>query len=104
VGLYKYGWEAVWIHSLFESLNIKITVPIPLMCNNQAVICLAKNTVFADRTKHFCVHLHWILETILKKNVYPYYVSTHSNLADFPTKSLSKIKHTTCVEGINLTG
>jgi hypothetical protein len=103
VGLCKGGWEAIWIPLLFESLNIRIPGPIPLMCNNQAAIHLAKNTVFADRTKHFRFHLHWIRETILQKNIYPYYVSTHSNMADFLTKLLGKIKHTTCVEGINLT-
>ena len=103
VGLYKGGWEAVWIQLLFESLNIKVTGPIPLMCNNQAAIRLAKNTVFADRKKNFRVHLHWIWEAILKDSVYLYYVLTNSNLADFLTKSLRKIKHTTYIEGINLT-
>ena len=31
-------------------------------------------------------------------------VSTQSNLANFLTKWLSRIKHSNCIEGINLTG
>jgi hypothetical protein len=74
------------------------------MCNNQAAINIAKNTLFANRIKHWRVHLHWIRERVAKNDVSTHYISTHSNLADFLTKSLSRVKHSKCIEGINLTG
>jgi hypothetical protein len=97
--LYEGGREAVWIKRLLSTLGIPHHAPIPILCDNQAAIALAKNTVFHDRTKHFRVHLHWIREQI-NNNI----VSTHSNLADFLTKSLCRVKHTACVDGINLSG
>jgi hypothetical protein len=75
-----------------------------IMCNNQVAISLSKNTEFHDRTKHFQVHLHWIREKVTSGEVDPIYISTHSNLTDFSTKSLMKVKHHQCIEGINLLG
>ncbi|KNZ60326.1 polyprotein [Puccinia sorghi] len=56
------------------------------------------------RTKHFRVHLHWVREKVNSQEISTQYVSTHSNLADFLTKSLCKQKHNACVGGVNLTG
>jgi hypothetical protein len=103
-GLYKAGREAIWLVQLLHSLDIPHQGLVPIMCDNQAAIKLAKNDAFHDRTKHFRVHLHWIREKVNSGEVNPIYISTHSNLADFLTKSLRKIKHRQCVEGINLTG
>jgi hypothetical protein len=74
------------------------------MCDNQAAIKLSKNAGFSDRTKHFWVHFHWICQRVTKGTIDPIYISTHSNLANFLTKSLRRIKHNHCVEGINLSG
>jgi hypothetical protein len=102
--LYEGGRKAIWMERLLRCLAIPHQGPIQIMCDNQAAIALAKNTVFHDRTKHFRVHLHWIREKVADKSVSPNYISTHSNLADFLTKSLCKIKHQSCIEGINLSG
>jgi hypothetical protein len=102
--LYEGGREAIWIRRLLQSLNISHSGPLPILCDNQAAIAIAKNTVFHDRTKHFRVHLHWIREKLAEREISTHYISTNSNLADFLTKSLSRIKHVACVEGINLTG
>jgi hypothetical protein len=103
-GLYEAGREAIWLVRLLKSLNICHDSLVSVMCNNQAAVDLAKNDAFHDRTKHFWVHLHWIREKVGSGEVDPIYISTHSNLADFLTKSLRKIKHQYCVDGVNLTG
>jgi hypothetical protein len=103
-GLYEGGREAVWIRRLLHSLGYPQSAPTPILCDNQAAIQLAKNAVFHDRTKHFKVHLHWIRKKVESVEVSTTYISTHSNLADFLTKSLHKIKHKACTEGINLRG
>jgi hypothetical protein len=102
--LYEGGREAIWMARLLECLGIPNQGPIQLLCDNQAAIALSKNTVFHDRTKHFRVHLHWIREKVADNTISPQYISTHSNLADFLTKSLCKVKHMSCIEGINLSG
>jgi hypothetical protein len=104
VGLYEGGREALWIRLLLQSLNLSHSGPTTVFCDNQAAINIAKSNVFADRIKHFRIHLHWIRERVTEGKVNPVYISTHSNLADFLTKSLSRIKHLNCVQGINLTG
>jgi hypothetical protein len=103
-GLYESGREAVWLIRLLQSLEIPHIGSVSIMCDNQAAINLAKTEAFHDRIKHFRVHLHWIREVVKSGEVDPIYISTHSNLADFLTKSLRKVKHRQCVEGINLTG
>jgi hypothetical protein len=74
------------------------------MCDNQAAIKLSKNAGFSDRTKHFWVHFHWICQRVSEGEIDPVYISTHSKLSDFLNKSLRRIKHNHCVEGINLSG
>ncbi|PLW27210.1 hypothetical protein PCANC_27726 [Puccinia coronata f. sp. avenae] len=103
-GLYEAGCEATWLVQLLNSLNIPHHGLVLIMCNNQVAISLSKNTEFHDRTKHFRVHLHWIREKVTSGEVDPIYISTHSNLTDFSTKSLMKVKHHQCIEGINLLG
>jgi hypothetical protein len=93
--MYEGAHEAVWIRLLLELLGFKQLSPTPIFSNNQAAIQISKNTVFHDRTKHFKVHLHWICEKVESQEF-----STHSNLANFLTKSLCKIKHRACVEGM----
>ncbi|KAI7932968.1 hypothetical protein MJO28_017896 [Puccinia striiformis f. sp. tritici] len=102
--MYEGAREAVWFKRVLTSLNLPHPSPIPIMADNQAAIALSKNTVFADRTKHFRVHLHWTREAVVGQQISTNYVSTHSNFADFLTKSLGNIKHRSCIEGINLTG
>jgi hypothetical protein len=102
--LYEGGREAVWLRRLLNSLNLTHDGPIPIMCDNQAAIALSKNAVFHDRTKHFRIHLHWIREQIAELAISPHYISTKSNVADFLTKSLCKMKHNSCVQGVNLSG
>lgn len=102
--LYEGGREAVWVRRLLNELSIKSDGPTRILCDNQAALALAKNTVFHDRTKHFRVHLHWIRERINEGEISTSYVSTSDNLSDFLTKSLCRVKHQRCIEGINLAG
>jgi hypothetical protein len=93
--------EVVWVQQCQCHLSTGATKSSLV---NQAAIRIAKNTVFHNCTKHFKVHLYWVRKRIECGEVDAVYISTHSNLVDFLTKSLPKIKHNDCVEGINLTG
>lgn len=44
--------ELVWLLGLLEELEVKITLPIELLCDNESTIQIDINTVFYERTKH----------------------------------------------------
>ncbi|KAL4557132.1 hypothetical protein LXL04_035303 [Taraxacum kok-saghyz] len=44
--------ELAWISRVFDELQVPKITPVPLKCDNQAAIYIAKNPVFHERTKH----------------------------------------------------
>lgn len=44
--------ELTWVCGLLEKLNCDIPTPITLYSDNQAVIQIASNFIFHERTKH----------------------------------------------------
>jgi hypothetical protein len=55
----KAAKEALWLTGLVMELGIQ-QVGVPLYCDNQNVIYLAKNQVYHARTKHIDVRFHKI--------------------------------------------
>jgi len=60
--------EGIWIKRLFEELEVKTEGPMKLFCDNQSTICIAKNPMHHDRTKHVKMYHHFIKEK-LEENV-----------------------------------
>lgn len=50
--------KLIWIRNLLEDLVKEITTPIKMHCDNQAVIHMASNSMFHERTKHIEVNCH----------------------------------------------
>ena len=50
--------EAIWLTRLRSELGLPKQIPV-LHCDNQIVICLAKNPVHHERTKHIDIHYHF---------------------------------------------
>ena len=44
--------ELSWLSRLLNELTISSITPIPVRCDNQAAIYIAKNLIFHERTKH----------------------------------------------------
>ena len=63
-----------------------------MLCDNQAVIRIAKNPVHHDRTKHVETDRHLIKEAIEGKLINIFYIPTSQKVADIITKALSKAK------------
>ena len=63
--------ELIWIKSLLASLGMFIKAPIPLHCDNQAAIHIARNPVFHERTKYIEIDCHFIRERILSGELQP---------------------------------
>ncbi|CAH9074985.1 unnamed protein product [Cuscuta europaea] len=82
--------ELKWLKALLLSLGVNHSRAIPLFCDSQSAIHLAKNPVFHERTKHIEVDCHFVRDAIQDGVISPSYVPTTYQLADIFTKALGK--------------
>jgi len=80
--------EAVWIDRLLKEIRQDKTLPIPLLCDNQRAIRLARNPEFHQRTKHVQIKYHFIREQLKNGIIDLQYIGTENQLADILTKPL----------------
>ncbi|XP_056698539.1 secreted RxLR effector protein 161-like [Spinacia oleracea] len=52
--------ELVWIQGLLEDLQVTISLPVPLYCDNTSAEHLAKNPMFHDKTKNLKRDMHYV--------------------------------------------
>ena len=62
---------------------------VPIFCDNQGAIALAKHAVFHKRTKHISVKYHAIRAYIKDNTIHLSYIPSKDNLADMFTKALN---------------
>jgi hypothetical protein len=82
--------EIVWLHLLLLELGHKQTdEPTTLYCDNQAVVYIASNHVFHERTKHIKVNYHYVRENVHNGIKTPY-IRSEDQLTDIFTKTVIK--------------
>ncbi|GKB22241.1 pentatricopeptide repeat-containing protein [Tanacetum coccineum] len=54
--------EVIWINKILYELNVKVSLPVPIHCDNSYVIQIAANPVFHEKTKHFEIELFFLRE------------------------------------------
>jgi hypothetical protein len=81
--------ELYWIKMLFKELQLPLTAPPRLYCDNLGALALASNPIYHARTKHIEVDYHFIREKIFHKDLTASYISTEDQCANIFTKGLT---------------
>lgn len=86
--------EGIWLKGLISDLGFPQDYAI-IFCDSLSAICLAKDQVHHERTKHIDVRYHFIrTETRVKIQK----IDTRDNLADIFTKHVPKSKFMHCLD------
>ncbi|KAH9668961.1 Integrase catalytic domain-containing protein [Citrus sinensis] len=83
--------EAIWIQRLLEELGHK-QQKIPMFCDSQSALHIARNPAFHSRTKHIGVQYHFVREVVEDGSVDLQKIHTKENLADVLTKPINTDK------------
>ena len=81
--------EAIFLRILFSNFFNQIPQTVPIFCDNQGAIALAKHAVFHKRTKHITLKYHAIRAYIKDNTIHLSYIPSKDNLADMFTKALN---------------
>jgi len=90
--------ERIWLKGLISELGFPQNKAI-IFCDSLSAICLAKDNVHHERTKHIYVLYHFIRT---EKRIKVQKVDTKDNPADMFTKPVSKSKFMHCLELLNV--
>ncbi|XP_070003380.1 uncharacterized protein [Nicotiana sylvestris] len=81
--------EVSWLLRLLADFGVSITHPVPIFCDNQATLHIAKNPMFHERTKHIEIDCHYLRDSVTSGLVSLHYVASADQLADIMTKPLT---------------
>ena len=95
--------KSVQLKSLFAEL-CGVNSCIDILCDSQSVICLTKDQMFHERTKHIDVKYHYVRDVISQGKLKVCKISTHDNPADMMTKPVLVAKFEFCSNLAGLTG
>lgn len=93
--------EAIWLKGFVSELEGE-EVPGTVWCDSQSAVCLSKNQVFHERTKHIDVRLHFIRDIIAQGLVAVKKVAGEDNPADMLTKVVPGSKFAHCLDLVNI--
>ncbi|XP_069148329.1 secreted RxLR effector protein 161-like [Solanum lycopersicum] len=81
--------QLLWIKQQLEDFGIK-TGYIPIMCDNNSAIYMAKNPVQYKRTKHIDIQHHFLRDNVEKGFIIMTFFATEDQIADIFTKALGR--------------
>jgi hypothetical protein len=80
--------ELLWLRQLLLDLMVPLSSPIPLHCDNQAAMHIARNPVFHERSKHIEIDCHLVRDRVQQGFLHLTYIPSPDQLADVFTKAL----------------
>ena len=83
------SFEMLWVHSFLQKLGFLVQGVMPMHCDSQAVIFLANNPNFHERTKHIKIDCHAIRHRVLCGFITTPYIGSSHQLVDILIKGLS---------------
>ncbi|CAM8954218.1 unnamed protein product [Rhodiola kirilowii] len=95
--------EAIWLQGLLGELEIETGVPVIFM-DSQSALCLCKDPVYHERSKHIDIRLHFIRDKVASKVFSVEKILGDLNPADFGTKIVHVDKFLFCRDALHITG
>lgn len=88
--------EAIWLKGLLKDFGISHG-PVQVWCDSQSAICLSRNAVFHERTKHMRVRYDFIQDIIEEGEIELSKIHTNRNPTDILTKVVPVSKFNTAL-------
>ncbi|CAM8975579.1 unnamed protein product [Rhodiola kirilowii] len=88
--------EAMWLQCLSEAKLFSGTAVV--RCDSQSAICLSKNPVYHERSKHIDIKYHFVRDKIENGDVIVDKVGIEFNPADMGTKTVTYTKFKLCLK------
>nr|XP_016490256.1 PREDICTED: uncharacterized mitochondrial protein AtMg00810-like [Nicotiana tabacum] len=80
--------EISWLVRLLNDLDLSITTHVPVFCDSQAALHIAKNLIFHKRIKHIEVDCHYVRDCLSYGLVSLQFMHSFDQLTDIMTKAL----------------
>lgn len=80
--------EIAYVIRLLQDLNAPPLLPVPLHCDNHAVIHIAKNPVFHEWTEYIELDCHFVREKLLDALIFLSFIPSSAQLDDLFMKAL----------------
>ncbi|CAB0015587.1 unnamed protein product [Nesidiocoris tenuis] len=95
--------EAIYLRRFLDELGYPIKLPLLIHNDSQGAQATIRNPIYRSKTKHIDIRNNFIKQNLDEGIVNIQYLSTDEMVADFLTKSLSKMKHEFCTTSAGIT-
>ncbi|CAM8959954.1 unnamed protein product [Rhodiola kirilowii] len=89
--------EAMWLQGMLSEAKLFSGTAI-VKCDSQSAICLSKNPVYHERSKHIDIKHHFVRDKIENGDVVVDKIGTEYNPADMGTKTVTHTKFKLCLK------
>lgn len=94
--------EICWIQSLLFELDLSLSQPPMLWCDNTGTTYLSSNPVFHARIKHIKIDFHFVRDQVSHKQLAVQFISSQDQLTDALIKPLPPIKFKDVLFNLNV--